>query len=66
MKRTGRVLSGGRMKIQNPKAARRQRQPASRGKRSGNRDLLLRHPNFEAKSPDARREPSSLVCEAST
>ena len=29
------------------------------------KDLLLRHPNFVAKSPNARRELSPLACEAS-
>ena len=65
MKRTGQVLPSRRMKMQNLKAAHEQRQPALRSKQSGNKDLLLRHPNFVAKSPNARRELSPLACEAS-
>ena len=33
------------------------------GNRSKTNDLLLRHPNFVAKSPNARREASPLACE---
>ena len=65
MKRTGQVVPSRRMKIQNLKAAHEQRQPALPSKQAGKRDLLLRHPNFVAKSTDARREPRALACEAS-
>ena len=65
MKRTGQVLSGRRMKMQNLKVEHEQREPTLRSKEGGNRDLLLRHPNFVAKSQNARRELSPLACEAS-
>jgi hypothetical protein len=63
MKRTGQVLPSRRIKIQNLKAAHEQGQPALWNKQGGKKDLLLRHPNFVAKSPNARREPSPLACE---
>ena len=65
MKRTGQVLPSRRMKIQNLKVAHEEGQPVLRSKQGGKKDLLLRHPNFVAKSPNARREPSPLACEAS-
>ena len=65
MKRTGQVLPSRRMKMQNLKAAHEQRQPALRSKQGGKKDLLLRHPNFVAKSTDASFEISPLACEAS-
>ena len=65
MKRTGQVLSSGRMKIQNLKAAHEQGQSALRIRQGGKKDLLLRQPNFVANSPNARRELPPLACEAS-
>ena len=65
MKRTGQVLPSRRMKIQNLKAAHKQKQPALRSNQGGQKDLLLRHPNFVAKSTDASFETSPLACEAS-
>jgi hypothetical protein len=66
MKRTGQVLSTKRMKIQNRKAANEQEQPVvGRSKQRKGKDLLLRHPNFVAKSTDASFEPPPLACEAS-
>ena len=53
------------MKIQNLKAAYEQGQPALRSKQGGKKDLLLRHPNFVAKSTDASFEQSPLACEGS-
>ena len=65
MKRTGQALPSRRMKIQNLKAAHEQGQPALRSKQGGKKDLLLRHPNFVAKSKDPSFEPPPLACEAS-
>ncbi len=65
MKRTGQVLPSRRMKMQNLKAAHEQKQPALRSKQGGQKDLLLRHPNFVAKSTDASFETQPLVCEGS-
>jgi len=65
MKRTGQVLPSRRMKMQNLKAAHEQKQPALRSKQGGQKDLLLRHPNFVAKSKDPSFEPPPLACEAS-
>ncbi|MCK4369068.1 MAG: hypothetical protein KAV68_05325 [Dehalococcoidales bacterium] len=65
MKRTGQVLPSRRMKMQNLKAAHEQRQPALRNKQGVKEDLLLRHPNFVAKSKDPSFEPPPLACEAS-
>ena len=65
MKRTGQVLPSRRMEIQNLKAAHEQGQPALRSKQGVKKDLLLRHPNFVAKLPNAKREPPPLACEAS-
>ena len=65
MKRTGQVLPSRRMKMQNLKAAHEQGQPALRSKQGGKKDLLLRHPNFVAKSTDASFETPPLACEAS-
>ena len=65
MKRMGQVLPSRRMKIQNLKAAHEQGQPALRSKQGGKKDLLLRHPNFVAKSTDASFETPPFACEAS-
>ena len=65
MKRTGQVLPSRRMKMQNLKAAPEQEQLKLRSKQSGNKDLLLRHPNFIAKSKDPGFESPPLACEAS-
>ena len=65
MKRTGQVLPSRRMKMQNLKAAHEQKQPALRSKQGGQKDLLLRHLNFVAKSKDPSFEPPPLACEAS-
>ncbi len=65
MKRTGQVLPSRRMKIQNLKAAHEQGQPALRSKQDGKRNLLLRYPNFVAKSVDASFETPPLACEGS-
>jgi len=65
MKRTGQALPSRRMKIQNLKAAHEQKQPALRNKKGGKKDLLLRNPNFVAKSKDPSFEPPPLACEAS-
>ena len=35
------------------------------GKNSRTKDLLLRYPNFVAKSPDLSFEPTPIACEAS-
>ncbi len=64
MKRTGQVLPSRRMKIQNLKAAHEQKQPALRSKQGGQKDLLLRHPDFVAKSKDPSFEPPPLACKA--
>ena len=64
MKRTRQVLPSRRMKMQNQKAAHEQRQPALRSKQGVKKDLLLRHPNFVAKSKDPNSEPPPLACEA--
>ncbi len=65
MKRTGQVLPSRRMKMQNLKAAHEQKQPALRSKQGGQKDLLLRHPNFVAKSKKPSFESPPLACEAS-
>ena len=65
MKRTGQVLPSRRMKMQNLKAAHEQGQPALRSKQDGKRNLLLRYPNFVAKSVDASFETPPLACEGS-
>ena len=65
MKRTGQILPGRRMKIQNLMAPKEQGQRVVRSRQAGKKHLLLRHPNFVAKSPNARRELSPLACEAS-
>jgi len=65
MKKTGQVLPSRSMKMQNLKAAYEQRQPALRTKQGVKKDLLLRHPNFVAKSTDASFKASPLACEAS-
>ena len=65
MKRTGQVLPSRRMKMQNLKATHEERQPTLRSKQGGKKDLLLRHPNFVAKSTDASFETPHLACEAS-
>ena len=65
MKRTGQVLPSRRMKMQNLKAAHEQKQPALRSKQGGQKDLLLRHPNFVAKSKDPSFELPPLACETS-
>jgi len=65
MKRTGQVLPSRRMKIQNLKAAHQIGQPALWNKQSGKKNLLLRHPNFVAKSTDASFETQPLACEGS-
>jgi hypothetical protein len=65
MKRTGQIVSTKRMKIQNLTAANKEKQPpVGRSKQGSKKDLLLRHPNFVAKSTDASFEPPSLACEA--
>ena len=64
MKRTGQVLPSRRMKMQNLTVAHEQRQPALQSKQGSEKDLLFRHPNFVAKSPNARREQSPLAYEA--
>jgi len=64
MKRTGQVLPSRRMKMQNLKAAHEQKQPALRSRQGSNKHLLLRHPNFVAKSKDPSFEPPPLACEA--
>jgi len=53
------------MKIQNLKAAYEQGQPALRSKQGSKKDLLLRHPNFVAKSKDPSFETQPLACEGS-
>jgi len=63
MKRTEQVLPSRRMQIQNLEVVHKQGQPALRSKQDSKKDLMLRHPNFVAKSPNARREPSALACE---
>ncbi len=63
MKRTGQLLSCRRMKIQSLNVAHEQGQPALRSKQGGKKDLLLRHPNFVAKSTDASFERPFLTCE---
>ncbi len=65
MKRTEQVPPGRRTKIQNLKATHEQGQPASRSRQGSNKHLLLRHPNFVAKSKDPSFEPPPLACEAS-
>jgi len=63
MKRTGQLLPRRRMKIQSLKVAHEQGQPALRSKQGGKKDLLLRYPNFVAKSTDASFERPLLTCE---
>ncbi len=65
MKRPGQVLPGRRMKVQNHKVAHEQREPTLWSNEDNNIHLLLRHPNFVAKSQNAKRELSPLACEAS-
>jgi hypothetical protein len=66
MKRTGQAISTKRMKIQNLTAANKEKQPpVGRSKQGSKKDLLLRHPNFVAKSTDASFEAPPLACEAS-
>jgi len=65
MKRTGQVLPSRRMKIQNLKAVHQIGQPALWNKQIGKKNLLLRHPNFVAKSTDASFETQPLACEGS-
>ncbi len=54
------------MKVQNLMAPKEQGQRVVRSRQAGKKHLLLRHHNFVAKSPNARREVSPLACEAST
>jgi hypothetical protein len=65
MKRPGWVLPGGRLKVQHHKVAQEQKESPLRSNEDNNRHLLLRDLNFVAKSPNARREPPPLACEAS-
>jgi len=65
MKRTGQALPSRRMKIQNLKAAHEQKQPALRNKKGGQKDLLLRNPNFVSGRRTLSFEASPLACEAS-
>ncbi len=66
MKRRGQVPPSKRMKVEDLIASNEQGQPVMWGKQGSEKDLLLRHPNFVAKSTDASFEPSPLACEAST
>jgi hypothetical protein len=66
MKRPGQVTPGRRLKMQNIKAYKGQREPTLRSNGDNNRHLLLRDLNFVAKSQNARRELLPLACEAST
>ena len=53
------------MKIPKPTVWDEQGQSSPRSKQSDNGDLLLGHPNFVAKPPNARREQIVPKCEAS-
>ena len=64
MKRTRKELRNKGRKIQNLNAVNEQGQPQVWGKQSGGKDLLLRHPNFVAKSINASFESPPLACEA--
>ena len=59
------VSSSKRMKVKNLMAADEPGQPIFQRKQGGEKDLLLCHPNFVAKSTDASFETSPLACEAS-
>ena len=65
MKRRRQIPSSKRMELGDLMATNEQHQPVMWTEQGSEKDLLLRHPNFVAKSTDASFEPSPLACEAS-
>ena len=65
MKRISSLAPRRRMTRPNPEAASEQRHPAVPSQQGSGKDLLLRHPNFVAKLPNARRDTIPPTCEAS-
>jgi len=65
MKRISQPPARKRMKVEEPIGANTLRHLVIHNKLGNKKDLLLRHPNFVAKSKDPSFEPPPLACEAS-
>ena len=65
MKRRGQVPPSKRMEVEDLMATNEQQQPVMCTEQASEKDLLLRHPNFVAKSAGPSFEPPPLACEAS-
>jgi len=65
MKRITPMLSGQGLERGARQRPRHRKHLVLPGKQSNKNDLLLRHPNFVAKSTDASFETQPLACEAS-
>ena len=65
MKKRGQIPPSKRMEAEDLMTTNKQGQSVIWSKQGSEKHLLLRHPNFVAKSLDASFEPQPLACEAS-